>query len=104
MVSMLPLYLLVVQYGISLAGLYEFTSVHRLRPSPLSPLWLAISFLPFQWLLGYAALRAVWRQIWRNTSWEKTRHVGAHRVDGRTTAQPAGIGPGQLAPEDVKHG
>ena len=80
MVSMLPLYMLATQFAISLAGLYEFTSVHRLRPSLLSPLWLLIAYLPFQWLLGYAALRAVWRQLRRVNTWEKTQHVGAHRV------------------------
>jgi cellulose synthase/poly-beta-1,6-N-acetylglucosamine synthase-like glycosyltransferase len=88
MISMLPLYLLIIQYGISLAGLYEFTAVHHLKPSPLSPIWLAISFLPFQWMLGYSALRAVWRQLMRNTSWEKTQHLGAHRVDGLAAAAP----------------
>lgn len=109
MVSMLPLYLLVIQYGISLAGLYEFTSVHGLRPSPWSPVWLAVSYLPFQWLLGYAALRAVWRLLLRNTSWEKTQHVGAHRVGGLTAGATADravqpIGAQRLASEDVSHG
>jgi len=99
MVSMLPLYLLVVQYGISLAGLYEFAAVHRLRPSIWSPLWLAIGYLPFQWLLGYAALRAVWRHLLRDNSWEKTQHIGAHRV--ALSAVP--LSP-RLSTEDVSHG
>jgi cellulose synthase/poly-beta-1,6-N-acetylglucosamine synthase-like glycosyltransferase len=98
MISMLPLYLLVIQYGICLAGLYEFTSVHRLRPSPFSAVWLAVSYLPFQWLLGYAALRAVWRQLLRNTSWEKTQHVGAHRAGSASRLAPS------LIPEDARHG
>ena len=34
MLSSLPLYVLLVQFVISLVGLYEFTAVHRLRPSP----------------------------------------------------------------------
>jgi len=104
MLSMLPLYLLLIQFGISLAGLYEFTSVHHLRPSPLSPVWLAVSYLPFQWLLGYAALRAVWRLLLRDTSWEKTRHVGAHRVGGGPSVSNAGSSPARLARQDVVHG
>jgi len=104
MLSMLPLYLLLIQFGISLAGLYEFTSVHHLRPSPLSPVWLAVSYLPFQWLLGYAALRAVWRFLQRDTSWEKTRHVGAHRVGGGPSVSNAGPSPARLARQDVVHG
>jgi cellulose synthase/poly-beta-1,6-N-acetylglucosamine synthase-like glycosyltransferase len=79
MLSSLPLYMLLVQFGISLVGLYEFTAVHRLRPSLFSPLRLALSYLPYQWLLAFAALRAVWRQARGVNTWEKTAHVGAHR-------------------------
>lgn len=84
MISSLPLYVLLVQFAISLIGLYEFTSAHRLKPSWLSPLWMLVAYLPYQWMLGYAALRAVWRQFKGINTWEKTKHVGAHR-----TAQPA---------------
>ncbi len=78
--TMLPLYMLVIQLVISLVGLYEFTAAHGLKPSFLSPFWLLISFLPYQFLLGYAALRAVWRQLRGMNSWEKTAHIGAHRT------------------------
>lgn len=80
MLSALPLYMLLLQYGITLIGLYEFTGVHGLRPSRWSALWLLIVFLPFQWLLSYAALRAVWRQLRGMNNWEKTIHIGAHRA------------------------
>jgi cellulose synthase/poly-beta-1,6-N-acetylglucosamine synthase-like glycosyltransferase len=80
MLSSLPLYMLLIQLGISLVGLYEFTAVHKLRPSPIAPLWLAVAYLPYQWLLGYAALRAAWRQLLGVNTWEKTQHVGAHRT------------------------
>lgn len=79
MVSTLPLYMLVIQLCISAVGLYEFTSVHRLRPSPTMLLRLLAAYMPYQWLLGYAALRAVWRQLRGVNSWEKTTHTGAHR-------------------------
>ncbi|HMQ32524.1 MAG TPA: glycosyltransferase, partial [Chloroflexaceae bacterium] len=80
MISMLPLYMLVLQLGISLVGLYEFAGVHGLRPSLLSPLKMLVTFLPYQWLLSVGALRAVWRQLRGVNAWEKTRHVGAHRA------------------------
>ncbi len=80
MLTLMPLYMLVIQLVISLVGLYEFTSAHGLRPSLLSPFRLIISFLPYQALLGYAALRAVWRQLRGMNSWEKTVHIGAHRT------------------------
>jgi hypothetical protein len=31
-------------------------------------------------MLGYAALRAVWRQLRGLNAWEKTTHTGAHRA------------------------
>jgi cellulose synthase/poly-beta-1,6-N-acetylglucosamine synthase-like glycosyltransferase len=78
--TMLPLYMLVIQLVISLVGLYEFTSAHGLKPSLFSPIRLLFSFLPYQGLLGYAALRAVFRQLRGMNSWEKTVHIGAHRT------------------------
>lgn len=88
MLSMLPVYLLILQLGISLVGLYEFAGVHGLRPSPLSPLKMLVTFLPYQWLLSLGALRAVWRQLRGVNSWEKTRHVGAHRAPAPARAAP----------------
>lgn len=84
LVTMLPLYMMVIQLVISLVGLYEFTSAHGLKPSWLSPLWLLISFLPYQALLGWAALRAVWRNFRKMNTWEKTAHIGAHRTSELT--------------------
>ena len=81
MVSTLPLYVVTIQFVISLVGLYEFTAVHGLRSSWLSPLWMLFAYLPYQGLLGYAALRAVWRQLNRVNTWEKTAHIGAHRKE-----------------------
>jgi glycosyltransferase XagB len=80
MISMLPMYMLVIQYAISLVGLYEFTAIHRLQPRVLSPLQMLLAYLPYQWLLAYGALRAAWRQALGVNTWEKTRHVGAHRT------------------------
>ena len=80
MVSMLPLYMLFIQLGISAVGLYEFTAVHGLRRSRSALLQLLVAYMPYQWMLGYAALRAVWRQVRGHASWEKTLHTGAHRV------------------------
>jgi cellulose synthase/poly-beta-1,6-N-acetylglucosamine synthase-like glycosyltransferase len=80
MVTMLPLYMLLGQLAINLVGLYEFASVHQIRPGRLSPIKLVLAYLPFQWLLSYAAARAVWRQVRGERGWEKTTHVGAHRT------------------------
>jgi cellulose synthase/poly-beta-1,6-N-acetylglucosamine synthase-like glycosyltransferase len=87
MISTLPAYMLLVQFVISLIGLYEFASAHRLQPMRSSPIRLLVAYLPYQYLLGYAALRAIWRQALRVNTWEKTTHVGAHRVP-HSTVQP----------------
>ena len=79
MISTLPAYMVIVQFTISVMGLYEFTALHHLRPSWLSPLRLALAYLPYQWLLSLAAFRAVWRQARGVNTWEKTAHIGAHR-------------------------
>src|SRR5690606_30846171 len=55
MLSMLPLYMLLIQYGITVSGMYEFTALHQLRPSPLTPLWMLLAYLPYQGLLSFAA-------------------------------------------------
>jgi cellulose synthase/poly-beta-1,6-N-acetylglucosamine synthase-like glycosyltransferase len=80
MISALPMYMLVIQLGICAVGLYEFTTVHGIRPSRTAVLHLAAAYMPYQWLLGYAALRAVWRQVRGVNTWEKTAHTGAHRL------------------------
>jgi cellulose synthase/poly-beta-1,6-N-acetylglucosamine synthase-like glycosyltransferase len=93
LLTMLPLYMLVIQLVISLVGLYEFTAAHGLKTSWLSPLWLLVAFLPYQALLGYAALRAVWRQLRGMNSWEKTAHIGAHRTSELTKDVSTAIPP-----------
>jgi hypothetical protein len=84
MLSLLPLYMLVIQLGICAVGLYEFASVHGLHPSRTSLLLLGAAYMPYQWLLGYAALRAVVRQVRGINTWEKTLHTGAHRLSIRS--------------------
>jgi glycosyltransferase XagB len=102
LISSLPVYLLFVQIIISLVGLAEFTALHRARPALLALAWMLVTYMPYQWLLGFAALRAVWRQIRGVNNWEKTRHIGAHRV-GQLAAQPAHAAR-QISLEDGAHG
>jgi glycosyltransferase XagB len=102
LISSLPVYVLFVQIVISLVGLQEFTAVHRARPAPLALIWMLVTYMPYQWLLGLAALRAVWRQVRGVNNWEKTRHIGAHRVGQFAVQAPQTVA--QIALEDVAHG
>lgn len=81
---LLPAYLLLAHYAISVVGLYEFCEAHRFRPSITVPLTMAAVYMPYQWVLAYAALRAMIRQLRGVNNWEKTKHVGAHRTDRST--------------------
>jgi cellulose synthase/poly-beta-1,6-N-acetylglucosamine synthase-like glycosyltransferase len=102
LISSLPVYVLFVQIVISLVGLHEFTVVHRARPAPLVLIWMLAAYMPYQWLLGLAALRAVWRQVRGVNNWEKTRHIGAHRTGQFAVKTPQTIA--QITLEDVAHG
>ncbi len=79
MLSFLPLYALGFQFLACVIGAWMFTREYRLRFPLLMPLSMALTFLPYQALLGYSAVRAVWRELRQENNWEKTRHVGAHR-------------------------
>jgi cellulose synthase/poly-beta-1,6-N-acetylglucosamine synthase-like glycosyltransferase len=79
MLLFLPSYLLFAHYLLSVVGLYEFARAHNLRPRATSGLLLLATYFPYQWALGYAAVRSVWREYRGITNWEKTAHVGAHR-------------------------
>ena len=89
MIATLPLYMVGIQYLITVFALSEFVAAHGLRRRHLQWLRLGIAFFPYQWLLAYAAFRALLRQVRRVNTWEKTTHTGAHRSAGEAAA-PAG--------------
>jgi cellulose synthase/poly-beta-1,6-N-acetylglucosamine synthase-like glycosyltransferase len=78
-----PVYLLAIYFLTSVIGLYEFARAHGLKPRWRTPLVMALTYLPYQWVLSYAALRALRRQMKGINNWEKTAHVGAHREPAR---------------------
>jgi glycosyltransferase XagB len=76
----LPLYLGAAHLMLALLGLYEFAGAHHLKPSWRTPLVMTLGYLPYQWLLSYASVRATLREVRGINNWEKTAHVGAHRT------------------------
>jgi hypothetical protein len=79
LVSFLPLYALLFQLLTTVVGAVIFAREYGV-PFPLfMPLSMAISFLPYQFLLGISSVRAVYREVRQVHNWEKTAHVGAHR-------------------------
>jgi len=79
MVSFLPLNALLLQLLVTLVGARVFAKEYDLRVPLLLPIAMTLTFLPFQWLLGVSALRAVYREARQQHNWEKTAHAGAHR-------------------------
>jgi cellulose synthase/poly-beta-1,6-N-acetylglucosamine synthase-like glycosyltransferase len=87
LVAFLPLYAVVFQFLASVIGAHLFAREYGLRLPRTAPLQMAVTFLPYQWLLGISAVRAAYRELESQTNWEKTRHLGAHRT---METQPAG--------------
>ena len=79
MLSFVPLYAVAFQFVFSLVGLLEFGRSYGLQIGPRAIAVFTLGFLPYQALLGLAALRAVYRTVRGATNWEKTEHTGAHR-------------------------
>jgi len=79
LLSWLPVLLIVAHFMTTVMGLYEFTDEHGLEASPGRVFVMALTWLPYQLVLAYAAVRALRRHLTGVGNWEKTAHVGAHR-------------------------
>src|SRR5207247_5278317 len=63
MTLLLPTYLLLVHFVISVVGLYEFADAHGLNPETGTVVRMALGYIPYQWVLSIAAVRAMWREL-----------------------------------------
>lgn len=77
--SVLPAYVLIMQLLLYNYGMYEFTKDYNYKYSPLLVFRILFTFFPYQILLSIASVRAVFRLIMRESSWEKTAHFNTHR-------------------------
>lgn len=89
LLSFVPLIPTVVTVTVQAAGLREFCRNYGERARLRDYLRLAVGTLPYQTLLGYAAMRAVSREVRGSRAWEKTVHVGAHRQHDLASATGA---------------
>lgn len=88
MVSFLPAYALLFQFVLSVVGAHMLAREYAMRFPFWMPAAMAVTFLPFQWLLGVSAVRAVFRELRRQNTWEKTDHTGAHRRADQAAGPP----------------
>jgi glycosyltransferase XagB len=79
LITFAPLYCLVMTMCIDLAGLHEFVKVHKRKWRLSEAITLVVAFIPYQFLLGIGAIRAVYRYLKGTSNWEKTAHTGQHR-------------------------
>ena len=75
LISFLPLYVLLIFGIISNLALYDFTKKYQRQFSFLVIPKIFLMIIPFQMLLGFSALRAMYRQIFGQLNWEKTEHL-----------------------------
>lgn len=101
--TFMPFYCLILAMFIDLAGLHEFVKVHHRKWKWSEALTLLLAFIPYQLLLGIGAVRAVWRQILGASNWEKTAHIGQHKVNTsgsqkvKAPSQPQGQSSGSIS-------
>ncbi len=86
LIGFLPLLLVVASVCVELVALHEFGREFDVRVGPRQYAGLVLGTMPYQWLLAFAAVRAVVRERRGETGWEKTAHVGAHRPAQPVTA------------------
>jgi cellulose synthase/poly-beta-1,6-N-acetylglucosamine synthase-like glycosyltransferase len=85
--TFVPLLPTLVTLAVESVGLTEFGAAFGVRIRVRDYLRLVIGTFPYQILLAFAALRAVWRQARGQGGWEKTSHSNVHRT---SAIQPVG--------------
>ena len=78
--SFLPLQFLLIQWGMYVIGLRELRKEYGLKFSRMWAVWVIVLYYPYQFLLTWAAVRALGRFVVGSWSWDKTAHVNAHRI------------------------
>jgi cellulose synthase/poly-beta-1,6-N-acetylglucosamine synthase-like glycosyltransferase len=79
MLTFLPLYCFLMALCIDVAGLHEFLIAHDRPWRWREAIIMLLAFFPYQAILGWASVRAVYRQLRGASDWEKTAHIGQHR-------------------------
>jgi glycosyltransferase XagB len=78
-ISIIPFMLLLIQMLTINYGIASFTKEYKLKYHWYLPILVILTFIPYQMILTYSALRAGFRELTNQTNWEKTIHINAHR-------------------------
>ena len=96
--TFLPLYAVGVQLVANIVGLVLFARAFEQRIPLRTGLLLPLTFLPYQWMIGFSAARALTRCALGQRNWEKTEHRGAHRLPGAQRESIATVAPAEITP------
>jgi glycosyltransferase XagB len=83
-----PLYAVFLQMLANVAGIVVFGRAFNERVPLRLLVTMPFTYLPYQWLIAFSALRATIRHIRGDREWEKTEHRGAHRRASAPVAAP----------------
>jgi len=89
LVTFLPLVPTLLTLAVEAAGLDEFGRSYGVKIRVRDYVRLVLGTFPYQVVLAAAALRSVYRQLRRDSSWEKTAHSNVHREHVPAPAAPA---------------
>ena len=84
LIAFLPMLMVLAAVAVEVSALHEFGRDYGVKVRTHYYLWLVLGTVPYQWLLAFAAVRAVWRELNNERGWEKTAHTGAHRETSTT--------------------
>ena len=87
--SWLPFLLTSLTFAVEIVGLHDFGRSYGVRVRWRDYVRLALGWYGYYLLLAYAAIRAAYRELRGRRGWEKTAHVGAHRVSPSGAKQAA---------------
>lgn len=80
LVGFLPMFLVLASMAIEAVALHEFGQDFHVSVRRRDYLVLVVGTVPYQWLLAFAAVRAVVRELRQERGWELTAHTGTHRT------------------------
>jgi glycosyltransferase XagB len=80
-ITIIPLLLMFIQFVLMNVGFYEFSKSFHGKYNWYMPIWIFITFIPYQLILIYCSLRAITRLLYNEQSWEKTLHLNTHRLN-----------------------
>ena len=81
MITIFPVYLLILQWVLLAVGLYEFSKSYSKKYPWYMPIKIVATFFPYQVVMGICSVRALYRNLMKNNAWEKTKHINAHRQE-----------------------